>query len=313
MMRSGEQKLDEARVTESRVTESRVTESRVTETHAELERSNGKSFAWAKRNPLEAFGILIGALVVLASLFAPLLTRFDPTGQDLRSVLQGFSGTHPLGTDQLGRDLLARVLFAGRTSLPVVALVLTSSLALGLIVGIAAGLAGGWIDEAIMRAVDVLLALPSLVLTTAIVGVLGPGLEHLIPAIVFSWWPMYARLVRAQVLVLRETQMVLAARALGGTEAHIARRHVLPALAGPLAVQLALDAGHVLMTVAGLSFLGLGVQPPTPEWGAMLTEARAFMQSAPHLIVAPGIAVIATVFGSNALAEWLEEALGPRR
>ena len=164
-----------------------------------------------------------------------------------------------------------------------------------------------------MRAVDVLLALPSLVLTTAIVGVLGPGLEHLIPAIIFSWWPMYARLVRAQVLTLRETQMVLAARALGGTEAHIARRHVLPVLAGPLAVQLALDAGHVLMTVAGLSFLGLGVQPPTPEWGAMLTEARAFMQSAPHLIVAPGIAVIATVFGSNALAEWLEEALGPRR
>ena len=256
-------------------------------------------------------GTLLAAIIVIGCLIAPALT--DPTAQNLEKTLQPFSLEPPLGTDHLGRDLLSRTLHAGRTSLAAVAVVIGSSLGIGTLIGLIAGLRGGWLDTLFMRLADVILALPGLILATAVVGALGPGLHNLLPVLVISWWPGYARLVRSQVLGLRRAEFVTAAHALGGSEAHIARAHVLPALLGPVAVQASLDAGHVLLSIAALSFLGLGVQPPTPEWGAMLTEARAYMQTAPHLVIAPGLAVLGTVFGLNALAEWLEHRLNPRR
>lgn len=263
------------------------------------------------RNKLASVGVAVLLLLLVGALVAPLLVS-DPLEQNLAAVLQRPSLAHPLGTDHLGRDLLSRVLYAGRISLSILALVLSVSFVLGVSLGLLSGFVGGWVDEAIMRVVDLFLALPTLIIASALVGVLGPGVQSLSVALAVTLWPQYARLVRSQVLSIRETEMVLAARALGGGDAHIARRHVLPGLLGPVAVQLSLDAGGVMLLIATLSFLGMGVQPPTPEWGQMLVDARAYMQVSPHLVIVPGLAILAAVYGFNALGDLLEDWLNPR-
>jgi len=281
----------------------------VTFTRAQLRSSRFRRLIL--RNKLAAFGIVVLLLLLLSCLLAPWLTS-DPLAQDLSNVLRGPSFGHPFGTDHLGRDLLSRVLNAGRISLSILALVLSISFVFGVGIGLIAGFIGGWVDEAIMRVVDLFLAMPTLIIASALVGVLGPGVQSLSIALSVTLWPQYSRLVRSQVLSIRETEMVVAARALGGGDSHIARRHVLPGLLGPVAVQLSLDAGGVMLLIATLSFLGMGVQPPTPEWGQMLVDARAYMQISPHLVIVPGLAILAAVYGFNALSDLLEDWLNPR-
>jgi peptide/nickel transport system permease protein len=295
-----------------------MTEQGTIETSTELRSTGGSKSttsrvaAWVRRNRLAAFGIVVGFLIILLCLLAPVLFSLDPTQQDLSNVLKIPSGAHPLGTDQLGRDVLVRVFHAGRISIVLMAITLSVGLLLGLVVGVLAGYLGGWVDRILMQVVDLFLSLPTLILATALVGILGPGLLNLIIALVVNLWPPYARLVRSQVLTIRESEMITAARALGGTSPHIMLRHVIPGLLGPLSVQLALDAGQVMLIVAALSFLGLGVQPPTPEWGQMLVDARPFMQVAVHLVMAPGLAILLTVYGFNSLADLLEDYFNPR-
>lgn len=266
---------------------------------------------WLARQPLLWLGLAALLTLLIACLLAPWVAPYDPAQQDLNLGMTTPTAPHLLGTDQLGRDLLSRLLWAGRTSLAVTGAVLALSLLLGATVGLCAGYFGGLLEEGLMRLVDLFLALPSLLLALALVGALGPSLRALVLALTISWWPTYARLVRSQTLSLRTTDYVLAARALGARHQQIMRVHLLPALIGPVTVQLSLDAGHLILTIAAFGFLGLGVQPPTPEWGAMLVDARPFMQVAPHLVLVPGLAIFCTVFGANALADGVERWLNP--
>lgn len=249
----------------------------------------------------------------LAALGAPLLAPYDPAAQDLNVGMTTPSLAHPLGTDQLGRDLLSRLLWAGRSSLTVVLGILACCLLLGSSIGLVAGYVGGLTDELLMRGVDLFLALPSFLLALALVGALGPGLFTLMLALTITWWPTYARLVRSQTLTLRSADYLLAAQAIGAGHGQIMRRHLTPALIGPVLVQISLDIGHLILTIAALGFLGLGIQPPSPEWGVMLVDARPFMQVAPHLVLVPGLAIFSTVLSANLVADGLEQWLNPWR
>ncbi len=267
---------------------------------------------WGRQNIISSVGILLALLIAIACLLAPVIAPYEPAHQDLSIGLSGFSWEHLLGTDQLGRDLLSRLLWAGRTSITLTIIVLSLSLILGGGVGVCAGYFGGLVDEVLMRLVDLFLSLPKLILALALVGALGSGFLDLVAALTVVWWSTYARLIRSQVLAVKNEEFFLAAKALGGSPIHIIRAHLLPALLGPVLVQLSLDAGAIVLTIAGLSFLGLGIQPPSPEWGTMLVDARPFMEVAPRLVILPGAVITIAVFGFNALAEGLETWLDPR-
>jgi len=258
-------------------------------------------------------GIALAVLIVVLSVLAPLLAPADPTAIDLAAALLPPSICHPLGTDQLGRDLWSRVLWAGRTSLAAAALVSGLGLLVGLLVGATAGFMGGVVDRIAVALVDAFLALPTLLLALALLGTVGPSMPALVAALAAGWWAPYARLARSQVLILRASPFVEAAEAIGATHRHVLAQHILPGVFGPLAVQASLDAGAVLLAIGGLSFLGMGVQPPDPEWGTMLVEARPFLDYAPHVMLAPGLALFLTVFGCNAIGEALAQRLRPRR
>lgn len=266
---------------------------------------------WSRKNALSSVGILLALLIVIVSIMAPLLAPFDPVSQDLSVGLIAHNAEHLLGTDQLGRDIFSRLLWAGRVSITLTAIVLVLSLMLGGGIGVCAGYIGGLVDEVLMRLVDLFLSLPTIILALALVGTLGSGFTNLVVALTVAWWPAYARLVRSQVFSIKSDEFMLAAKALGGSPLHIIRVHLLRALIAPVLVQLSLDVGAIVLAIAGLSFLGLGIQPPSPEWGTMLVDARPFMQVAPHLVIAPGLAILVTVFGFNALAEGLENWLDP--
>lgn len=263
------------------------------------------------RYPWLLVGLLALLGLLLAALGAPLLAPYDPAAQDLNVGMTTPSLAHPLGTDQLGRDLLSRLLWAGRSSLTVVLAVLVCSLLLGASIGLVAGYTGGLPDELLMRMVDLFLALPGFLLALALVGVLGSGLNTLMLVLTIIWWPTYARLVRSQTLALRHADYLLSAQAIGAKHGQIMRRHLMPALIGPVVVQLSLDAGHLILTIAAFGFLGMGIQPPAPEWGVMLVDARPFMQVAPHLVLAPGLAIFCTVLSANLVADGLEQWLNP--
>ena len=256
-------------------------------------------------------GIGVMVVVVLLCLAAPLAATHDPAAVDLRTGLQPPSAAHWLGSDQLGRDVWSRVVWAGQASLLVTGIVLVLSLLLGLGVGLVSGYGGGWIDNLAMRVTDFFYALPQLILALALIGAVGPSLLTLIAALAIGGWVTYARLARSLVLSLRQRDFVIAAQATGATHWRILTRHLLPGTLGPVAVQLSLDAGSTMLAIAALSFLGLGLQPPTPEWGAMLVEARPYLDRAPHLVLPPGLAIFLVVFGCNALGETLEDWLRP--
>lgn len=254
-------------------------------------------------------GIGVMLLVVLLCLAAPFVATHDPTAVDLRTGLQPPSPDHWLGTDQLGRDVWSRVVWAGRTSLTVAGIGLLLALTVGLAVGLVSGYGGGWIDNLLMRITDFFYTLPQIILALALIGAVGPSTLALVAALAIGGWVTYARLARSLVLSLRQRDFVLAAQATGATHWRVLTRHLLPGTVGPVAVQLSLDAGTTILAVAALSFLGLGIQPPTPEWGAMLVEARPFLDRALHLVLPPGLAIFLVVFGCNTLGEALDEWL----
>ena len=256
-------------------------------------------------------GAAIVLVTVLAAVVGPWLVPFDPAAQELALRLQGPSGQHWFGLDELGRDIFARVLSGARISLLVGLVVVGVSASIGIVMGSVAGYFGGRIDEAISRLIDVLLAFPGLLLAIAMVAVLGPSLTNVFLALSLIGWVGYARLVRGQVLRARELEFVQAARALGATTPRILSRHVIPAALPAVTVQATLGMGGAILAEAALSFLGLGVQPPTPSWGTMLNYGRGHLLDAPHLTVFPGIAIAVLVLGFNFLGDGLRDALDP--
>ncbi|MBI5441338.1 MAG: ABC transporter permease [Deltaproteobacteria bacterium] len=254
----------------------------------------------------------IGFLLLLCAgaLLAPLLAPHPPEILDLRGALEGPTLSHPLGQDRLGRDVLAGVLYGGRTSLAVGFSVVLASLAVGVVVGLLSGYAGGWVDEAIMRVVDVLLAFPGILLAVALAGVLGPSVRNVILALSVLGWVSFARLVRGEVLSLKGRDFVLAARVLGANHVRIACRHVLPNLAAPLTVQATFSMASAILAESSLSFLGLGPQE-VPTWGSMLSQGVDYLLFAPHLALFPGMAITGSVLGINLLGDLLRDRLDP--
>jgi peptide/nickel transport system permease protein len=255
-------------------------------------------------------GAVIVALAVLAAVIGPWLVPFDPSAQELALRLEGPSRLHWLGLDELGRDILARLMSGARVSLVVGLVVVSVSASVGALMGSLAGYYGGIVDEVISRVIDILLAFPGLLLAIALVAVLGPSLTNVALALSLIGWVGYARVVRAQVLQAREFEYVAAARAIGAATPRILIRHVLPAALPALTVQATLGMGGAILSEAALSFLGLGVQPPTPSWGAMLNYGRAHVLDAPHLTVFPGLAIALVVLGLNLLGDSLRDRLG---
>ena len=255
-------------------------------------------------------GACVVALAVLAAVIGPWLVPYDPSAQELALRLEGPSRLHWLGLDELGRDILARVMSGARISLFVGLVVLSVSESIGAAMGALAGYYGGIIDEAISRVIDILLAFPGLLLAIALVAVLGPSLTNVVIALSLIGWVGYARVARAQVLQAREFEYVVAARAIGAATPRILIRHVLPAALPALTVQATLGMGGAILSEAALSFLGLGVQPPTPSWGAMLKYGRVHVLDAPHLTVFPGLAIALVVLGLNLLGDSLRDRLG---
>jgi peptide/nickel transport system permease protein len=256
-------------------------------------------------------GAAIVLTAVLAAVIGPAIVPFDPADQELALRLSGPTGMHWFGLDELGRDIFARVLAGARISLLVGLVVVGVSSTIGIALGAIAGYFGGRIDEAISRVMDILLAFPGLLLAIAMVAVLGPSLTNVILALALIGWVGYARLVRGQVLRAREFEFVQAARALGATTPRILTRHIVPTALPAVTVQATLGMGGAILAEASLSFLGLGVQPPTPSWGTMLSYGKAHLLEAPHLTIFPGIAIAVLVLGFNFLGDGLRDALDP--
>jgi ABC-type dipeptide/oligopeptide/nickel transport system permease subunit len=265
-----------------------------------------------RRNPSAVAGFVILLVLVLSAILAPVLTPYDPTQQQLAQVLQHPSLKHPLGTDQLGRDLLARILYGGRLTLFIGAIAVAVGVALGVPLGIVSGFYRGSVDMVIQRVMDLMLAFTSFLLALTLVSLLGVGLTNVIVAVGIATIPRFARLVRASVLTIREISYVEASRALGAADRRVLWRHVLPNAVAPVIVQATLSMGATILTAAGLGFLGLGVQPPTPEWGAMLGQGRNYIFSNPSVTTFPGLAIFLAVMGFNLLGDGLRDALDPQ-
>jgi peptide/nickel transport system permease protein len=264
------------------------------------------------RSPLTVAGLVLITLFALAAIFAPLLAPADPLHQALSTRLKPPTAAHWLGTDALGRDLLSRIIFGARISLLVGVVVVGLAGSLGTLVGLVAGYSGGWLDESLMRLTDVFFAFPALILAMAISGALGPSLTNAMIAIAVVSWPVYARLVRAQVLSLRERDYVEAARSLGASTPRIIWQHILPNTLAPLLVQASFDMGGAILAAAGLSFIGFGTQPPTPEWGVMISDGRNYISTQPWLSLFPGLAILFTVAAFNLIGDGLRDAFDPR-
>jgi len=256
-------------------------------------------------------GLSLITVVLMAALAAPLLAPHDPTAVNLEDRLLTSNRHFPLGTDHLGRDELSRLLYGARTTLATASVVLAIVMAIACTLGILAGYYGGWLDTVVMSLVDLLLAFPALILAVAIVGTLGPSLTHAMLALAAVWWAGYARLIRGMVLAVRQREFIEAARALGASDTRIMLHHILRNTLGPLLVLATLEMGWIILGISGLNFLGLGTQPPTPEWGAMLSDGRPFMQSAPRMMLYPGVAICLVVLGCNLLGDGLRDALDP--
>jgi peptide/nickel transport system permease protein len=262
---------------------------------------------------MAALGAALSAALIVCAAASPLLAPYSPQRMSLEEELATPSPAHPLGQDKFGRDVLSRLIYGARVSLLVGTVTVAISLAVGACLGCAAGFWGGLIDELFLRVVDVFLAFPGILLALALMAVLGPSLSNVVIALSLTGWVGYARLARGQVLSLKERDFVAAARASGATDGRIIFRHILPNVAAPLSVQATFGLGAAITAEAALSFLGLGVQPPTPSWGSMLNEGRQFLLLAPHLTTFPGLAIMLTVLGFNFLGDGLNDWLDPRK
>ena len=263
------------------------------------------------RNPGTVIGTVLALLLVLVAVLAPLLAG-DPLVQHLSQRLQPPSAHHWFGTDQLGRDVWSRVVWGSRISLRIGFVVVAVALGVGGTVGLLAGMLGGFWDELLMRVTDIFLAFPALILAMAISAALGPSLGNVMIAVAAVSWPNYARLLRAQVLAVRTLDYVEASRSLGAARWRQAFLHVLPNTITPLLVQASFDIGSAILTAAGLGFIGFGAQPPIPEWGAMVSDTRNFINEAPWASSAPALAILVTVLAFNLLGDGLRDVLDPR-
>jgi peptide/nickel transport system permease protein len=270
------------------------------------------------RRRTSLFGLVVVAVVVVTALAAAVVTPFDPIEQDIGERLKApltrdaAGRVHPLGTDHLGRDILARIVFGARPALLVGFAAVAISGVLGMVTGLVAGYFGGRIDDLLMRLADIQLAFPFILLAIAVIGVLGPSLTTIICVIGVSSWVVYARIVRGAALSLREREFVQAAQALGSRDGRILVRHVLPNVFTPWLVVATLDMARVIVIESALSFLGLGVQPPTPTWGGMLADGRVYISTAWWLATFPGLAILITVLGINLFGDGLRDTLDPR-
>jgi peptide/nickel transport system permease protein len=265
------------------------------------------------RNKLAVIGGILVLLVFILSIFAPLVAPYDPSAIDIKSILVGPSFSHPLGTDDLGRDVLSRMLWGGRISLEVGFVAVGIATIIGIILGALAGYYGGWTDSVIMRAVDIMLSIPTIFLVLAVIAILEPNIINIMVVIGLTGWMEPARLIRAEFISLKEREFVIAARAIGATDGRIIMKHVLPNGLSPILVSATMGIGGAVLIESALSFLGLGVQPPTPSWGSLLSSGKDNIEIAWWLSVFPGLASLVTVLGDNLLGEGIRDALDPRQ
>ena len=264
------------------------------------------------RNRLAMLGLALVLLLVLVAVLAPWIAPYPPTIGELSERLQPPSAQHWFGTDDQGRDILSRLIHGSRVTLYVVLLVAVLAAPVGLLVGTAAGYAGGWVDAVLMRITDIFLAFPRLILALAFVAALGPGIENAVIAIAITSWPPYARIARAETLTIRQADYINAVKLLGAGPARIVLRHVMPMCVPSVIVRVTLDMAGIILTAAGLGFLGLGAQPPMPEWGAMIAAGRAYVLDQWWVAAAPGAAIFVVSLAFNLLGDGLRDALDPK-
>lgn len=263
------------------------------------------------RKGLVAFAVTTILVLVLAALFAPVLSPYDPSMISLEDKFAPPSVEHPLGCDHLGRDVLSRLVYGARVSMGSVAAIVTVIMVLGFAVGATAGFCGGSLDSVLMRICDVFMTFPTFILAMFLIGVLGTGMVNVIIAISLTHWAWYARIIRSLVLSLKNREYLLAARVSGTSRFMVVARHIIPPVFAQLAILATLDLGHMMMHVSGLSFLGLGITPPTPEWGVMIADARQYVWTHPELIMYPGLMIFVMVMAFNILGDAVRDALDP--
>jgi ABC-type dipeptide/oligopeptide/nickel transport system permease subunit len=264
------------------------------------------------RNPVAMAGGAVVIALIIVAIAAPYIAPYDPMDQDLANSMAGPSMTHLAGTDVHGRDIFSRIIHGTRISLRIGFLGMLLGCVVGVVLGLLSGYYGGWLDTVIMRLLDVQLAFPGLLVAICIIAIIGPGLENVILAVGIFSVPLFARVTRGQVLSLKEQEFILAARMMGAQDGRIMLTHLLPNAAAPILVLCTLRIATAILTAASLSFLGLGAQPPIPEWGAMLSDGRAYLSIAPHVATTPGLAILITVLAFNLLGDGLRDALDPR-
>lgn len=269
--------------------------------------------AFLMRTPTSAFGLIVLGLLLLSALFAPALATHDPYAQDLMNTLQPPGAGHWFGTDELGRDIYSRLLYGSRITLTIVALVTVVVGPIGLLVGTVAGYFGGRVDTVLMRVTDIFLSFPSLILSMAFVAALGPSLNNAIIAISLTAWPPIARLARAETMTFRQADYISAARLQGASPARIIWRSIVPMCLPSVLIRLTLNMATVILTAAGLGFLGLGAQPPLPEWGAMIATGRRYMIDSWWTVTFPGLAILSVSLAFNLLGDGLRDALDPKQ
>ena len=276
----------------------------------------GQSYRLARalaRNPLAVIGFIVILILLVVAALAPWLAPFSPIEGVLTNRLQPPSFTHWMGTDELGRDILSRVIYGARITLMIVLLVAVISAPLGLLVGTVAGYFGGWIDRILMGLTDIFLSLPRLILALAFVAALGPGIENAVIAIAITAWPVYARIARAEVLTFRNAEFLDAVRMQGASSARIIALHVAPLCMSSTIVRVTLDMAGIILTAAGLGFLGLGAQPPLPEWGAMISRGRSFILDQWWVATMPGFAIVIVSLGFCLFGDGLRDVLDPKQ
>ncbi|KFK97504.1 MULTISPECIES: ABC transporter permease [unclassified Serratia (in: enterobacteria)] len=264
------------------------------------------------KNPLTAIGAAIVFLLILVALFAPWLATHDPLAQDLANALQAPGAAHWFGTDEFGRDQFSRLVYGSRITLYIVALVSVTVGPIGLMLGVVAGYFGGKVDTVLMRVTDIFISFPSLVLALAFVAALGPGLEHVVIAITLTAWPPIARLARAETLSLRNADFISAVKLQGASPLRILLRHIVPLCLPSVIIRITMNMAGIILTAAGLGFLGLGAQPPDPEWGAMISSGRRYMMECWWLVTIPGLAILLNSLAFNFLGDGLRDILDPR-
>jgi peptide/nickel transport system permease protein len=270
------------------------------------------SFRRLRKSRTAVLGIIIIILFTLIAFFAPYIAPYDPLEQNFIKSFRAPSAEHYLGTDEFGRDIFSRILYGARISLQIGFIAVFISLVVGVSVGLAAGYYGGWIDMVVMRVMDLMLSFPYILLALVIMSILGPGIYNAMIAIGIVYVPQYARIVRSSVLSVKKKEYVMAARALGASDFRIILKHVFLNSMAPIIIQTTLSIGRAIINAAGLSFLGLGAQPPTPEWGAMLSNGQDFLRNAPWIATFPGIAIALLVLGFNMVGDGFRDAFDPR-